>query len=146
MHPHTRTRHPQPDFHPPSLRRQLVPAVRLRSPAARLFPEEGAQRQRLLHGERTRHAELHACHQPRHPGHAVHRFRKASRQAQRPRPGSTPRSALRCDRQVPPLRRPPLHRHRNAPQHRPAQSELHLVRNHRRINQEKQYKTTNRQA
>ena len=26
----------------------------------------------------------------------------------------------------------PLHRHRNAPKHRPAQSELHLVRNHRR--------------
>ena len=78
--------------------------------------------------------------------HAVHRFRKASRQAQRPRPGSTPRSALRCDRQVPPLRRPPLHRHRNTPKHRPAQSELHLVRNHRRVNSEKQYKITNRQA
>ena len=60
--------------------------------------------------------------------------------------GSTPRSALRCDRQVPPLRRPPLHRHRNAPKHRPAQSELHLVRNHRRVNSEKQYKITNRQA
>ena len=42
------------------------------------------------------------------------------------------RGPLRCDRQVPPLRRPPLHRHRNAPKHRPAQSELHLVRNHRR--------------
>lgn len=73
-------------------------------------------------------------HRPTYSGHTFYRPTKTKRQRRHAGTHHQERPPLRHHRQTHALRQSPLCSHRNASEHRPAESQLHLVRNRNRIN------------